>query len=155
MKDNKGSELKARAYAFLLLKYRQRSVKEISQRLKNKKFPEEAISRTVEFLREKKFLDDELFARAWIKERLSRYIGPRRLKQELKFKGVSEQVIENNLKVAREFYSESDTVRELAAKRLSRLKGLDPQTAKRRVYGYLLRRGFSPELATDALNQKE
>jgi regulatory protein len=155
VKNNKKSELQARAYAFLLLKYRQRSVKEISQRLKNKKFPEEVISRTIEFLQGKKFLDDDLFARAWIKERLARYIGPRRLKQELKLKGITDRVIEDNLKGAREFYSEPDTVRELAAKRAARLKGLDPKTAKRRIYGYLLRRGFSPELASDALDQLE
>ena len=155
MKNNKESELKARAYAFLLLKYRQRSVDEISQRLKKKKFPEEVINRTISFLREKKFVDDDLFARTWIKERLARYIGPSRLKQELKLKGVAEQVIENNLKRAQEFYSEPDTVRELAAKRMSRIKNLDPQTAKRRVYGYLLRRGFSLELVIEALNEFE
>jgi regulatory protein len=155
VKNNNKSELQARAYAFLLLKYRQRSVKEISQRLKNKKFPEEVISRTIEFLRGKKFLDDDLFARAWIKERLARYIGPRRLKQELKLKGITERVIEDNLKGAREFYSEPDTVRELVAKRSARLKDLDPRTAKRRIYGYLLRRGFSPESAIDALDRLE
>lgn len=153
MKNNKESALSARAYAFLLLKYRQRSENEISQRLKKKKFSEEAIKETLAFLREKKFIDDNVFARVWIRERLAKFIGPRRLIWELKLKGIEKQIIENNLSQIEEFYSESDTVRELAVNKFSRLKNIDPQVAKRRIYGYLLRRGFSPDAVSETLNQ--
>ncbi len=153
MKNNKGSAFRARAHAFLLLKYRQRSENEISERLKKKKFSEEAIKETVAFLREKKFIDDNVFARVWIKERLAKFIGPRRLIQELKLKGIEKQVIENNLREAEESYSESDTVRELAVNKFSRLKNIDPQVAKRRIYGYLVRRGFSPDAVSETLSQ--
>jgi regulatory protein len=153
VKNSRGPKLGARDYAFLLLKYRQRSEKEIKDRLKKKKFPEEAISQTLAFLREKKFIDDDTFARAWIKERLARSIGPRRLSQELKLKGIDKQIIDGNLRQALDSYNETRTVRELAESRFSRLKNLDPQTAKRRVYGYLLRRGFSPEAIIETLDQ--
>ena len=139
----------------MLLKYRQRSVKEISDRLKKKKYPEEIIKETLGFLREKKFIDDSGFALAWIKERLARGIGPRRLFQELKLKGIDKQVIETHLGQAKEYYSETETIRGLAERRLNSLKNLDPQTAKRRVYAYLLRRGFSPDAVIDTLNQFE
>ena len=139
----------------MLLKYRQRSEKEISDRLKKKKFPEEIVKEALDFLREKKFVDDSAFARAWIRERLARSIGPRRLKQELKIKGIKQEIIESNLREIEGAYSEPDTVRELVRSRLSRIKELDPQTAKRRVYAYLLRRGFSPETVIDTLNQLE
>jgi regulatory protein len=155
VKNNKDQASQAREYAFLLLKYRQRSEKELADRLKKKKFPEDVINSTLDFLRQKKFIDDNGFARAWIRERLARSIGPRRLAQELKLKGVRKQVIEDSLRETRESYSESDTVRELAASRLGRLKGLDPKAAKRRVYGYLLRRGFSTDLVIDTLNEIE
>ncbi len=149
----KNDKLKARAYAFLLLKYRQRSEKEIFDRLKRKKFPEELIRQTLDFLREKKFIDDNNFARAWIRERLAKSIGPRRLIQELKIKGIDKQVIESNLSQAQEYYSEAETIRSLAGRRFNSLKDLDPQTAKRRVYAYLLRRGFSPDAVIDTINQ--
>ena len=155
MKNNKSLALKARSYAFLLLKYRQRSEKEISDRLKKKKFPEELIKETIFFLQEKKFIDDLAFSRAWIRERLAHSIGPRRLKQELKAKGISEEIIEDNLREAQESYSETETIRQLVESRLSRLRNVDPRTAKRRVYGYLLRRGFSPEAVIDTINQQE
>lgn len=153
MENNKKYCLKARAYAFLLLKYRQRSEQEIRERLSRKKFPEETIKETIVFLKEKKFIDDSLFARAWISERLQKAFGPRRLAQELKLKGIEKQVIENNLREIKERYNESEIARELAVGRFNRLKNLDSQTAKRRVYGYLLRRGFSPEIVIDVLNQ--
>ena len=155
MENNNKYCLKARAYVFLLLKYRQRSENEIRERLSRKKFPEEAIKDTIAFLKEKKFIDDNIFARAWISERLKKGLGPRRLVQELKFKGIEKQVIENNLREAKESYNELEIARELAAGRLNRLRGLDFQIAKRRVYGYLLRRGFSPEIVMDVLNQIE
>jgi regulatory protein len=155
VKNNKESALAARAYAFLLLKYRQRSEKEISERLRKKKYPEEIIKETLDFLREKKFIDDAVFARVWIRERLARAIGPRRLFQELKLKGIDKQVIENNLGEAKEYYSETETIRGLAERRFNSFKDLDPQAAKRRVYAYLLRRGFSPDAVIDTLNQLE
>ncbi len=144
---------KARAYAFLLLKYRQRSEKEIRERLSRKKFPEETIKDTIAFLKEKKFIDDNLFARAWLSERLQKAVGPRRLIQELKHKGIEQKVIEDNLNEVKGSYNELEIVRELAAGKLKRFKNLDFQTAKRRVYGYLLRRGYSPEIVMDVLNQ--
>jgi regulatory protein len=153
--NSKGSVLKARAYAFLLLKYRQRSVKEITDRLKKKKFSEEVIGETLDFLRSKKFVDDSAFSLAWIRERLARSIGPRRLERELKIKGIPEGLIEANLRQARESYSEEETARELAASRFKRLRDLDLRTAKRRVYAYLLRRGFSPDVVIETINQFE
>jgi regulatory protein len=155
VKNNKESASAARAYSFLLLKYRQRSEKEISDRLRKKKYPEEIVKETLDFLRAKKFIDDAGFARAWIKERLARAIGPRRLYQELKLKGIDKQVIESNLSQAKEYYSETETIRELAQRRFNSLKDLDPQAAKRRVYAFLLRRGFSADAVIDTLNQLE
>ena len=155
MKNTRNSSLAARTYAFLLLKYRQRSEKEISDRLKKKKFSPELVKETIDFLREKKFVDDAAFCQAWIRERLTRSIGPRRLFQELKLKGIDKRIIESNLAEVKESYNEDQAARELAQRRLASLKDLDPQTARRRIYGYLLRRGFSPEVVIDTLNQLE
>ena len=155
VKNTRNSPLAARTYAFLLLKYRQRSEKEISDRLRKKKFSEDLIKETLDFLREKKFVDDAAFCRGWIRERLARSIGPRRIFQELKLKGIDKQIIESGLNEVKESYNEDQTARELAQRRLASLKDLDPQTARRRIYGYLLRRGFSPEVVIDTLNHLE
>lgn len=143
---------KAKEYAFLLLKFRLRSEKELAERLKRKKFSEEVIRETVAFLKEKKFIDDTLFARSWIQSRIKRPLGLRRIKQELNLKGIEKEVIESQISELKEAYCEEDIVSELAQERFSKLKGIDPRAAQRRVYAYLIRRGFSPDIVIDVIN---
>ena len=152
-KKNTDSLKRARDYAFLLLKFRLRSEKEIYQRLKRKKFTEEAINQTLLFLKDKGFLDDEVFTRTWIQSRLRRPLGLRRIKQELKIKGVSSDIIDSQIEETKKNYREEDIVTEIALHRIGQLKGIEPDTAKRRLYAYLLRRGFSPEIVMDAVTQ--
>ena len=70
---------KAKNYAFLLLKFRPRSEKEISERLKRKKFDTAVIRETILFLKEKSFVDDSYFAKVWLESRIKRPLGLRKL----------------------------------------------------------------------------
>jgi len=144
---------KAKNYAFLLLKFRPRSEREITWRLKKKKFDPEIISQTVAFLKEKKFIDDNYFASAWIESRLKRPLGLRRIRQELAAKGIAKEIIDSEIGRIKENYSEDGVIKGLALKKFKTLKGLDPQKAKSRVFAYLVRRGFSPQTVMDTLNQ--
>ena len=142
----------AREYAFLLLKYRLRSERELLQRLKQKGFSEELCRDTVNFLKNKEFIDDRVFARGWVSSRLKRPFGLRRIKLELVQKGLSKEVIEDTLSRYRgqspleEDYDEEGIVRKLAEERFSKLKGVEPLKGRQRVYAYLIRRGFSPDV---------
>jgi len=154
MQDRVSLELqRAKNYAFLLLKFRLRSEKEIYQRLKKKKFPENIIQETLFFLRDKKFIDDIFFAKTWIESRLKKPLGLRRIKIELRQKGIDKEIIDSQLSEIKKGYSEQEIVIKTAQQRLNKLKGIEPIKAKSRVYGYLLRRGFSPEIVIDVLNQ--
>ncbi|MCX5698148.1 MAG: regulatory protein RecX [Candidatus Omnitrophica bacterium] len=144
---------KARAYAFLLLKFRLRSENELKARLKQKGFSEELAQGTVSFLKDKEFIDDRVFARGWVASRLRRLFGFRRIKQELIQKGLDKEIIENSLSQAKEHYNESQVVSQLAKQRFSKIKGIEPLKAKARVYGYLLRRGFSAEVVEDVFDK--
>ena len=148
--ENKTLE-KARQYAFLLLKYRLRSKKELGERLTRKKFPGEIAGQVIKSLEEKGFLDDGAFARAWIASR-GRKFGGRRLTQELRQKGISPDLVDEGLRELKERCPEEETVRGIAEEKLRKLKDLDPQTARRRVYAYLIRRGFSPDTVIDTIN---
>jgi len=146
---NRPQEEEARAYAFLLLKFRLRSENELVFRLRQKKFSEKVIQDTVSFLKNKQFIDDRLFAKGWVSSRLKRPFGLRRIRQELALKGLDKEVIEEALQRAKEHYSESEVISQLAEQRFSKLKNIEPQKAKARVYAYLMRRGFSPEITSD------
>lgn len=146
---------KAKDYAFLLLKFRLRSENEIRQRLKKKKFDADIIETTLFFLKDKGFIDDNYFAKTWIESRIKKPLGIRRLKAELSIKGINKAIIDTQIDEIKKSYSEEDIVGGIAKDRLNKLKGIDPQKAKKRVYAYLLRRGFSPEVVIDVLNQIE
>lgn len=148
----KESKLKAREYVFLLLKYRSRSEKEVYDRLKRKKFEEGVIREVIQELKGKGFINDEDFARVWVESRIKKPLGLRRLAQELKQKGVNRQIIDNQIQKAAQGYPEREIVSGIARQRLERLKGIDQQKARMRVYSYLLRRGFSPEIIIDCIN---
>lgn len=143
---------RAKNYAFLLLKFRLRSEQEIYARLKKKKFSGQIIKDTLDYLKENKFIDDEYFAKAWIESRLKNSLGLRKISRELKAKGIAEEIISSRLQEIKEGYCEKDAVKQLAEERLSKLKGVEPQKAKRRLYAYLLRRGFSPDVIYEALS---
>ena len=146
---------KAKDYAFLLLKFRLRSENELRQRLKKKKFDADIIEMTLLFLKDKGFIDDNYFAKTWIESRIKKPLGIRRLKAELSIKGINKAIIDTQIDEIKKSYSEEDIVGGIAKDRLNKLKGIDPQKAKKRVYAYLLRRGFSPEVVIDVLNQIE
>lgn len=144
---------KAREYAFLLLKFRLRSEKEIANRLKKKGFAEEAVKETVVFLKEKGFLNDELFAKTWVNLRIKKPLGLARVREELRLKGIEREIINRQIEKIKEGYCEEDIAAKIAREKLNRLKEIDPCKAKRRVFAYLLRRGFSPDIISDTLNQ--
>lgn len=144
---------KAQAYAFLLLKFRLRSENEIRQRLKRKKFEETLIDKTISFLKERGFVDDRVFAKAWIDSRIKRPLGLKRLRQELKIKGVSEDIINEQILEVKKNYSEQAIVLDLAKERIKKLKGVEPKKAKQRIFGYLMRRGFPADTAIEALRE--
>ncbi len=140
---------KARNYCFYLLKFRQRSESEIRRRLAQKKFTQGAIDQAVDFLKEKKFLDDEQFAGDWIDSRLKKPLGLRRIVAELRQKGVARQYIDAGIERIKEDYSEEDTVRRIVEARFDPSR--EPLKEKKRLYAYLLRRGFSPETVNDII----
>jgi regulatory protein len=152
-KKGKDLSVKARNYAFLLLKFRPRSERELYERLKIKKFSLNTIKSTLSFLIEKKFLDDNYFAKAWIESRLKKPFGIRKIREELRIKGIDKEIIENQISRIKEDYAEKEVVLELAKKRLSRFKELDPQKAKARLWGYLMRRGFSSDIITEVTSE--
>lgn len=154
MPERNSREIKrAKDYAFLLLKFRPRAEAELIMRLRKKKFSGEAINQTISDLKEKRFIDDENFAKGWVESRIKIPLGLNRLKIELKTKGIQDEIISRVLTQAKQQYDQSETVNQLAKERFSRLKNLDPSKAKRRIYAFFLRRGFPRDIVIDAINQ--
>lgn len=144
---------KAKRYALLLLKFRVRSEKEMAGRLKEKKFAGPVVKNTLAFLKKNNLINDADFARLWIQARIGGLCGLDRLKEELRAKGVAARIIERELKKAGGNYKEEDTVARLAVEQLASMGNLEPQKAKRRLFAYLARRGFSQEIIEQVIHK--
>lgn len=144
---------KAKSYAFLLLRYRPRSAAEFREKLNKHGFSEDVINELTADFKKRGLLDDAKFAKMWIENRTNlKPTGKARLKQELAEKGVSEFDIEDAISAASGL-DEAASAKALAIKKAGQLKGLDEVTAKRRLYGYLQRRGFSFDIVSKAVRE--
>jgi len=151
--DDKKKVNKARFIVYSLLKYRLRSEREIRNKLKLKKFSEDIIDDTVTYFAQLGLIDDRQFATRWIASRLNKPFGARRIQHELIDKGIERNIVEDEIKHAQESCCEEDIVFDLARQRRMKLEGVDPQKIKQRLFGYLSRRGFSPEAIYKAINR--
>jgi regulatory protein len=140
---------KAREASLTLLSHRPRSARELERRLARKDFPADVAASTVEDLADKGLVDDSAFAESFVRDRVRlRPKGKRRLVQELRAKGIAPETAEAAVGevMMREDVSEEELARAAAAK-WSAKPGEDPRAARRRLYGFLARRGFG----TDAI----
>ena len=134
--------------AFQFLKIRNRSEKEIQNQLLKKKISAQTIERTISYLKKLELINDRQFARDWIHLRLQKSLGLRRIFFELKQKGISGEILEEEIKAVPREESEEKIVEALARRRLERYKNLDEPKRKRRVFEYLVRRGFEVGIVT-------
>ncbi|HEY3332625.1 MAG TPA: RecX family transcriptional regulator [Capsulimonadaceae bacterium] len=128
-----------------LLEIRQRSAREIRDRLKQKGYEGNVIDDVEATLKRLGLIDDAQFATAWVESRSrSRPSGARKLRNELAAKGVARDEVDDAVAgVTGDHEAElalaalSKKVRSLPEDRAARL------TERTRLAGYLQRRGFA------------
>lgn len=122
------------------LGYRARSQQEIEKYLADKEYAEEVVEATVVRLYDYNYLDDEAFARAWLNDReILKPKGARALRYELKQRGVAEEIITLVL----EELNEEESAWKAVQSKLPNWLTLDEQTMRKKINGFLGRRGFN------------
>ena len=140
--------------ALRLLAARARSCYEIEDRLKRKGFGKRVRDRAISALCEWGYLDDAVFARAWVRSRMAGTpCGRRRIRAELCRKGGAEEAVECALKEYHGEAQEEELAEKLARKRLRALSGLEREVKRRRLWGLLLRRGFPAQVVSTVLGK--
>lgn len=136
-------KIRAKNNVYALLRQRPRSEFEIRRRLKLKGYSESVIEGVVEDLRRTGDIDDVKFAHLWVESRMhANPMGDVVLRHELKEKGVEESIIEATLEDKAKNYDEYEVAFSMAKERFARLRKLDRRKALKRLYDFLLRRGF-------------
>ena len=131
--------------ALASLARRSYTTRELRQRL-TKQFQPDEIDPAIERLTELGYLDDSRWATEFVEARRHRF-GGRRLRQELARHGVARETVE----VATGDLDDAPAAITVARRRLPALRRLDPEQRKRRLYGYLQRRGFGHDATQRAL----
>jgi regulatory protein len=117
------------------------------RKLQDRAFPPDIVSSVVDHLIKLGYLNDEHFARQWAAGRVrSRGFGRRRLEQELRNKGISCDTIKETLNTLFEDASEAEVARKEADKKLRTLIRFGPEVRRRRLAGFLERKGFTSEI---------
>ena len=148
-----------REAALKLLERTRRTRRDLERRLKEKDFDTATIASTLDRLTEVGLIDDVEFARAWLAGRWGRKpSGWRRLVQELRAKGISEEDAERARELLSERGSAPDEVgsaAKLVAQARKRYARLEPQAQRQRLYALLARRGYDSDVIRRALELKE
>ncbi|OGL34382.1 hypothetical protein A3F64_02740 [Candidatus Saccharibacteria bacterium RIFCSPHIGHO2_12_FULL_42_8] len=136
---------KSYARALELILRRPRSIREINDYARRKKWEIELRDRVIEKLSEKGYLDDTKFASFWLKARVnSKPISKRKLNAELLQKGIKREIIDEVLVEYTEV-NEQDALAALIKKK--RNKYTDDQ----KLMAYLANQGFSYGAIKEAL----
>jgi regulatory protein len=143
----------ALALANHFLAHRPRTVAEVRTRFRRAQFEPEIIEGAIAELQRQGLLDDQRFAALWIENRST--FSPRSsrsLEQELRRKGVERDIVEQTVEKA-ELGDEATLAFEAGQKRLRSMASLDEETFRRRMGGFLARRGFAYEATSTAIER--
>ena len=144
-----------REAAFRLLAVRARSAQELRQRLARKGFVAELSEPVIAGLQADGYQSDEAFARQYAHEKRTQGWAPVRVGRELRARGIAASLAD---RVVGELYAGDDLVESVLPRALKRWQGtagLPKQTRRRRLTGYLQRRGYNWETIRAVLQSAE
>ena len=135
------------------IKSRTYTKSEMERRLAREGFSEEAVETVVTELIDSGHIRDRKYAENWIARRLkSNPRGKTLLKHELLDKGVDRETAEQVVAQV-ETENEATLALQIAQRRMKQYQRLPVHVAKRRLHGFLARRGFGSEVVRQVLEQ--
>jgi regulatory protein len=139
----------SRAYdrAMMMLAARGRASGELRRLLVQKGEAAAAVDLAVRRLADAGFVDDAQFAKSYARAKGATGVSRRRIEQELGRKGVDRSILVDAIDevFAEEQIDEATAIERAAEKKLRTLGRVDDETRRRRLYGYLARRGFDAD----------
>ena len=129
--------------AMSYLQRRQHARRELATKLKRLEYPGDLIEAVLDDLERLGYVNDERFAADRAASAAGfKKLGRNRAMTELMRSGVSNTTARQAVEAVYETTDTAAVARELAEKKAPSLRRLDALTARRRLYGLLLRRGF-------------
>lgn len=135
--------------AISLLSMRARTEKEIVEALQRNTYPQATIARVMARLSEAGYINDAEFAAQFSNARLSKGMGARRIRMELRKKGVEQTTIDDTLESLDK--ADIDQSAFAMAKKAARGKDISDRADRQKILAALARRGYDFSTAKQAL----
>lgn len=139
-------------YAYRLLSYRDRSEKELTDKLKWKGFSEETIQQAINHLSEKGFINDTALALSLRRiAEDARLLGDRGVRIFLLRRGISAELI-------KDVFTDNDpdeTIRaeKAVSRKLKAIENYSDEEIKKKIWRFLVRKGYSFDTINKILRQ--
>ena len=139
-------EMQAKNYALRLLREEIYSKTQMTRQLKRQGYGENTVKTIITELIQSGHIRDMQFAEKWIQKRLrTNPRGKTLLKQELIDKGVDRETAEQAIAEVK-IEDEETLALQIAQKQARHYRNLPLHTARRRLHGYLARRGYESDV---------
>lgn len=147
--------VQAKQSALDYLAHKPRTETEVRRKLARADVSQSVADDVISRLYELSYLDDEAYARDYVRNRFSsKKYGPERIRRELRKRGVDRHIIDE---AVHDHFSDIDikeTARGHAEKRWAQLSDEDdPRRRKQKLYRYLRRRGFPSDVIYPLLDE--
>lgn len=139
--------------ALNLLSQCDRSIKDLKDKLFQKRYTAGCINKVISKLEAEGYINDELFAYKFTYEAVTRKnYGPDVIRQGLQEKGISREITDEAISRIFKEYNEKDIARKAIS---NRLKVRGKKVEVRKLSDYLRRRGFSYDIIRDTIREIE
>ncbi|HCW52970.1 MAG TPA: recombination regulator RecX [Clostridium sp.] len=148
---DKEGYLKCKNTALRIVERSFKTEKEMRDKLKEKEYKDDQIEKTIEFLKEYKFINDEAYVNAYVNDKLSSR-GRQKIKYDLIRKGIERNLIEEKLSDI-DSDDEKNTALNLAKKKYNSIKKSESDLYKinGKLYRFLMSKGYNYELIKDVV----
>jgi regulatory protein len=131
-----------------------KSTKDLTRWLLEREYTAEDVAAAIEKLTARGLLNDAEFAKLFARSRIANRGQSRlRVQLELAKRGIARELADAAIAevMSDESFDERAMVETAAAKKFRSLTKLDPEVQKRRLYGFLARKGYPSTLVRDAV----
>ena len=142
---------RAKIRCIYLLKSMDRTEYQLRTKLKQGGYPEEAINRAIDYVKNLHYIDDNRYAQYYIDGRTGSK-SKQQIVQDLLRRGISKEQIQS-IYEQKEPEDETEQIRKWVAKRVD-LETSDPKEINR-LYGFLMRKGFQASDISKVIRGRE
>lgn len=142
---------RAKLRAMHLLERGDRTRKDLQEKLQKNGYPPEAVGEALAYVESFHYIDDKRYALTYIQNQQGKK-GRARIQMELRAKGVPQEYIDQAFQETEDDLNPREAIRELIAKK-SRGQGQAGEREWQKLYGFLMRRGFSSSDITAVLRE--